>query len=77
MQMGANEGAEICERLGLYIPTEIHKNIDFTSIGLFQDDGLAEIRSALKYLFTIFLNNEMKITAMAGKTSTNFLDINF
>ena len=44
--MGANDGAEICELVGLYILTEIHKNIDFTSIGLYRDDGLAVTRSA-------------------------------
>ena len=46
VSMGANDGAEICELVGLYILTEIHKNIDFTSVGLYRDDGLAVIRSA-------------------------------
>ena len=26
--------------------TEIHENMDFTSVGLYRDDGLAVIRSA-------------------------------
>ena len=46
VSMGANDGAEICELVGLYILTEIHKNIDFTSVGLYRDDGLAVMRSA-------------------------------
>ena len=33
VSMGANDGAEICELVGLYILTEIHKNVDFTSVG--------------------------------------------
>ena len=40
MSMGDSDGAEICELVGLYLLTEIHKNIDLTSVGLFRDDGL-------------------------------------
>ena len=75
VSMGANDGAEICELVGLYILTEIHKNIDFTSVGLCRDDGLAVIRSASgssldryrKKLITLFQDNELKITAKTGK----------
>ena len=85
MSMGANDGAEICELVGLYILTEIHKNIDFTSVGLYRDDGLAVIRSApgssldryRKKLITLFQDNELTITVKTKKTSINFLDINF
>ena len=85
VSMGANDGAEICELVGLYIQTEIHKNIDFTSVGLYRDDGLAVIRSASgnsfdryrKKLITLFQDNELKLTVKIGKTSINFLDINF
>ena len=41
ISMGANDGAEICELVGLYILTVIHKNIDLTN--LYRDDGLAVI----------------------------------
>ena len=85
VSMGANDGAEICELVGLYILTEIHKNIDFTSVGFNRDDGLAVTRSASgssvnryrKKLITIFQDYELKITVKTGKTSINFLDINF
>ena len=85
VSMGANDGAEICELVGLYIHTEIHKNIDFTSVGLYRDDGLAVIRSASgsslyryrKKLITLFQDYELKITVKTGNTSINFLDINF
>ena len=46
VSMGANDGAEICELVELYILTEVHKNIDFTSVGLYRDDALAVMRSA-------------------------------
>ena len=80
VSMGANDGAEICELVGLYILIEIHKNIDFTSVGLYRDDGLAVIRSAFgssldryrKKLITLFQDNELKITVITGKTSINF-----
>ena len=36
---------QIYELVGLYILTEIHKNIDFNSVGLYRDDGQEVIRS--------------------------------
>ena len=70
---------------GLYILTEIHKNIDFKRVGLYRIDGLAVIRSSSgssldryrKKLITLFQDNELKITVKTGKISINFLDINF
>ena len=40
VSMGANDG------VGIYILTEIHKEIHFTSEGLYRDGGLTVIRSA-------------------------------
>ena len=68
MSMGDSDGAEICELVGLYLLTEIHKNIDLTSVGLFRDDGLKVMRSASgsfidihwKKLITLFQDNEHK-----------------
>ena len=82
MSMVANDGAEICELVGLYMPTEIHENMDFTSVGLYRDDGLAVMRSASgssldryrKKLITLFQDNELKITVDTGKTSINYLN---
>ena len=85
VSMGANDGADICERACLYILTEIHENMDFTSVGLYRHDVLAAIRSASgcsldrhrKKLKTLFQDNELKITVKTGKASINFLDIDF
>ena len=85
MSMGANDGAEICELVGLYIVTEVHKKVDFTSVGLCRDDGLAVMRSASgssldryrEILISLFQDNELKITVKARKTSIYFLDIYF
>ena len=43
VSMGANDSAKICELVVFYIPTEIHENIDFITIGLCRDDGLTAI----------------------------------
>ena len=85
VSIGTNDGTEICELVELYILTEIHKNIDFTSVGLYRYDGLAVIRSASgssldryrKKLITIFQDNEQKITVDTGKTTITCLDIDF
>ena len=74
VSMGANDGAEICELKGLYILTEMHKT-DFTSVGLYRDDGLAVKRSAsgssleryTKKVITLFQDNELKITVRPDK----------
>ena len=74
--MGANDGASMCGLVELYILTEIHKNINFTSVGLYRDVGLAVIRSTSgssleryrKKLITLLQDNELKITVITGKT---------
>ena len=43
--MGDNDGADICELAGIYILTEIHSKVDFTSVEQFRDGGQAVIRS--------------------------------
>ena len=85
MSVGANDDAEFCELVGLCIHTEILENIDFTSVGLCRDDGLAVIRSASgssldryrKIFITLFQDNELNITVKTENTSMNFLDLNF
>ena len=39
--MGAPDGAEICELVGLYILDEIRKKFPELNFGLYRDDGLA------------------------------------
>ena len=76
VSMGANDGAEICFLIGLSKLTEFHKNIDFTNVGLYRDDGLAVIRSTSgssldrnrKKLISFYQDNEVKITVYTVKT---------
>ena len=40
--MGASDGAEICELVGLYILSEMAKQYPWINFGLYRDDGLGE-----------------------------------
>ena len=40
--MGAPDGAEVCELVGLYILDELRRAIPNMNFGLYRDDGLAE-----------------------------------
>ena len=42
--MGAFDGAEICELVGLFILNELESNFGAESFGLYRDDGLAVLR---------------------------------
>ena len=39
--MGASDGAEVCELIGIYMLYLIGKKYDSKNIGLYRDDGLA------------------------------------
>ena len=83
VSMGAFDGAEVCELIGLYIISTIKESIKFESIGLYRDDGLAVLKSATgsesermrKRLIKTFQDNDLSITSQTNITSTNFLDI--
>ena len=70
----ANDGAEICELVGLYIVTEIHETVNFPAVGLCRDDGLPVIQSTYrssfdkfgKKLINLFQDDELKIATQTG-----------
>ena len=82
--MGAYDGAEVCELVGLYILTQLQKTIQVHSIGLYRDDGLAVLKRASgsaidrtrKELIKAFQNCGLKITVEANLKNVNFLDVN-
>ena len=39
--MGAPDGAEVCEMVGLFLLKEIEENFPQLNTGLYRDDGLA------------------------------------
>ena len=82
--MGSFDGAEICELIGLFILHSLENRFG-KKIGLYRDDGLAEINTtsgrlgdkARKDLIRIFESFGLKITAQANLKRVNFLDITF
>ena len=83
VSMGAFDGAEVCELIGLCIFSTINESIKFESIGLYIDDGLAVLKSATgsksermrKRLINTFQDNDLGITSQTNITSANFFDI--
>ena len=80
--MGSYDGVEICELVGLFIPSKL-KGTFGNNIGLYRDDGLVlrDTKSgrlsdkARKDINHAFNKLGLNITAQANQLSTNFLDI--
>ncbi|XP_071836630.1 uncharacterized protein [Apostichopus japonicus] len=80
--MGAYDGAEIYELVGLYILHQLEAKLQVASVGLYRDDGLAVMRGysgrqadrTRKLLVKIFQAHGLNITAQTNLKSTNFLD---
>ena len=82
--MGAPDGAEICEMVGLFLLKEINENFPQLNAGLYRDDGLAHhnrigsrrmklIHAKLRALFE---SHGLKITIeKPNKKVVNFLDV--
>ena len=83
--MGAPDGAEVCELVGLFILNEIRANFPELRFGLYRDDGLAEhdeeiggrkLDQITKQLHQLFQNHGLRITIdPPNKTEVNFLDV--
>ena len=44
VSMGAYDGAEVCELVGLYALSQLKSKLNTHSIGLYRDDGLSILR---------------------------------
>ena len=82
--MGSYDGAEVCELVGLYLPTQLNNLIPQEHLGLYRDDGLAVValdgpgvERLRKDVSKLFKDNGLKITVEANLKSTSFLDITF
>ena len=80
--MGAYDGAEVCELVGLYILSKVETHINKEHIGLYRDDGLAvvnlpgpQIEKLRKTLFQLFKSLGLSITITANIRATEFLDV--
>ena len=83
--IGAPNGAEICELVGLFLLNEVRNNITELNFGLYRDDGLgchrarmpvAKMERIRKDLFELFKKHGLKITIEPPNlTKVNFLDV--
>ena len=82
--MGAPDGAEVCELVGLYILHEMAKHYSWINFGLYRDDGLGEHNEIPKReeeqlkkdLHAFFLEKfGLRITVEKGKKEVNHLDV--
>ena len=83
--MGAFDGAEIAELVGLLIINEVKTEMPDLQFGLYRDDGLAvyspmsarDIDKKRKKLHQLFQKLDLKITVQFRLTKVDFLDVTF
>ena len=83
--MGAFDGAEVAEFIGLFILSKLAKIMKITDFALYRDDGIFAIRGTKrsadtirKKLIEIFHDVELEIDVpLAPTKSIDFLDVNF
>lgn len=84
VSMGAFDGAEVCELVGLYVLHLIKTKLRMTNVGLYRDDGLAVLKSKSgseadrirKNLIKMLKSLGLQITVELNLKTVNFLDIN-
>ena len=81
--MGAYDGAEVCELVGLFLLSKLSKRFGKEYIGLYRDDGLSatsftgpQADRARKDIIEIFRKSELRVTVEIQLVQTDFLDIN-
>ena len=81
--MGAYDGAEICELVGIYLLSFLSENHNKKDIGLYRDDGLAAFRNVSgpqsekikKNFQRIFHENNLEIVILCNMKIVNYLDV--
>ena len=81
--MGAYDGAEVCELVGLYMLKEIKEKNNLNSLGLSRDDGLAYMENVKghnadkirKELVKIFKNAGLNKPVYTNLKIVNYLDV--
>ena len=82
--MGAYDGAEICELVGLYMLSLISKHYNKADVGLYRDDGLAVFKNVSgpqadrirKHFHAIFKQNGLDLEISCNLKAVNYLDVN-
>ena len=81
--VGAYDGAEVCELIGIFMLSLLSKHINKYHIGLYRDDGLAilkntsgpEVEKLMKKLQKLFKEKDLDIIIQCNLKITNYLDI--
>ena len=83
--MGAPDGAEVCELVGVYLLSKIQSVLPAKSFGLYRDDELIVVHNPngllmeriRKALIAVFLAEGLKITVSPPSDSVNYLDVTY
>ena len=83
--MGCNDGAELCETVGIYMLNKLSNIINRENIVLYCDDGLGicqnmsktEVEQLNKKIVKIFKESGLSITIECNLKSVDFLDVTF
>ena len=81
--MGAYNGAEVCELVGLFLLNTLANKFDKKCVGLYRDDGLAVFRNinghhadkTRKEFYQLFKANGLSLEIQCNLKTVNFLDI--
>ena len=81
--MGAFDGAEICELVGIFLQHQISNYYNIGNIGLYRDDGLAVFKNTSgpeserikKKLQSIFKDNGLDLVIECNKKIVDYLDV--
>ena len=83
--MGAYDGAEVCELIGLYILHQLSSKYNKKDIGLYRDDGLSVFKNISgpqaerikKDFQKVFKRNGLNIVIECNKKIVDYLDVTF
>ena len=83
--MGAYDGAEVCELIGIYIQAQLGEKFDIKDFGLYRDDGLAVFRKKSgpqaerikKEFQKVFNENQLNIEILCNLKIVDYLDVTF
>ena len=85
VSMGAYDGAEVCELIGIFLLNLLGRQYDTKNIGLYRDDGLSIFKNCSgpqmgkikKHLQKVFKNNGFDVIIECNMKVANYLVANF
>ena len=83
--MGAYDGAEVCELVGIFLQYKIGEHYNIQNFGLYRDDGLSVFKNisgpaserTKKHLQSIFKKYNLEIVIECNKKIVDYLDVTF